>query len=111
MYGSANPAEVAEVNDGTRIVVYQSTDREGSTFALSPEARRMLQKQFGPKFHGSPRIFIAHDIRAHDVQGDLERLHGRLAKQLVMLLTGLDDQSLAQIGDIEFRDPVTDQRL
>lgn len=66
----------------------------------------MLQRQFGAKFHGSPRIFIAHDIR-----DDLERLHGRLAKQLVMLLTGLDDQSLAQIGDIEFRDPVTDQRL
>jgi hypothetical protein len=103
MYGSANPAEV---NDETRIVVYQSTDREGSTFALSPEARRILQSRFGAKFHGSPRIFIAHDIR-----DDLERLHGRLAKQLVMLLTGLDDQSLAQIGDIEFRDPVTEERL
>jgi hypothetical protein len=103
MYGSANPAEL---DDETRIVVHQSTNREGSTFALSPEARRMLQQRFGAKFHGSPRIFIAHDIR-----DDLERLHGRLAKQLVMLLTGLDDQSLVQIGDIEFRDPVTDQRL
>lgn len=106
MYGSANPAEV---DDETRIVVHQSTNREGSTFALSPEARRMLQQRFGAKFHGSPRIFIAHDIR--DDRDDRERLHGRLAKQLVMLLTGLDDQSLAQIGDIEFRDPVTDQRL
>jgi hypothetical protein len=103
MHGSANPAEV---NDETRIVVYQSTNREGSTFALSPEARRMLQSRFGGKFHGSPRIFIAHEIR-----DDLEHVHGRLAKQLVMLLTGLDDQSLAEVGDIEFRDPVTDQRL
>jgi hypothetical protein len=103
MYGSANPATVDE---DARIIVYQSTNREGSTFALSPEARRMLQKRFGAKFHGSPRIFIAHEIR-----DDLERLHGRLAKQLVMLLTGLDDQALAQAGDIEFRDPVTDQRL
>ena len=103
MYASANPAEV---DDETRVIVYQSTNREGSTFALSPGARRMLQQRFGAKFHGSPRIFIAHDIR-----DDLERLHGRLAKQLVMLLTGLDEPSLAQIGDIEFRDPVTDQRL
>jgi hypothetical protein len=108
MYGSANPAEV---DDDARIVVYQSTNREGSTFALSPQARRMLQQRFGTKFHGSPRIFIAHDIRAHDVRGDLERLHGRLAKHLVMLLTGLDDQSLTEVGDIEFRDPVTEQRL
>lgn len=107
MYASANPAEV---DDETRIVIYQSTNREGSTFALSSEARRMLQQRFGAKFHGSPRIFIAHDIR-DDVRENLERLHGRLAKQLVMLLTGLDDQSLAQIGDIEFWDPVTEQRL
>lgn len=108
MYGGASPATV---EDEAQIVVYQTTDREGSTFALSPEARRMLQGRFGAKFHGSPRIFIAHDIRAGDVQGDLERLHGRLARQLVMLLTGLDDQSLAELGDIEFRDPVTEQRL
>ena len=103
MYATASPAEVDE---DARIIVYQSTNREGSTFALSPEARRMLQKRFGAKFQGSPRIFIAHEIRE-----DLERLHGRLAKQLVMLLTGLDDHSLAEVGDIEFRDPVTDQRL
>ena len=66
----------------------------------------MLQKRFGEKFRASPRIFVAHEIR-----DDLERLHGSLAKQLVMLLTGLDDEALAQAGDIEFRDPVTDQRL
>jgi hypothetical protein len=108
MHGSANHATVDE---DTKIVVYQSTNRAGSTFALSPEARRMLQNRFGAKFHGSPRIFIAHDIRAHDVRGDLDRLHGRLAKHLVLLLTGLDDQSLADVSDIEFRDPVTEQRL
>lgn len=103
MHGSASPATVDE---DTRIVVYQSTDRSGSTFALSPEAERMLQERFGSKLHGSPRIFVAHEIR-----DDLERLHGRLAKHLVMLLTGLDADLLGQVGDIEFRDPVTEQRL
>lgn len=65
----------------------------------------MLQERFGAKFHGSPRIFIAHEIR-----DDLEHVHGRLSKQLVMLLTGLDEELLAQVGDIEFRDPVTERR-
>jgi len=103
MRGSARPTKRRA---DRRIVVYQSTNREGSTFALSPDARRMLESRFGEKFHVSPRIFVAHKV-----QDDLERLHGSLAKHLVMLLTGLDDESLAQAGDIEFWDPVTDQRL
>ena len=100
MYGSAGPAQ------DLRIVVYQSTDREGSTFSLSPAARRMLEARFGEKLCASPRIFVAHPV------GDApERLPGRLVRHLVVLLTGLDDQDLAQAGEIELRDPVTDQRL
>jgi hypothetical protein len=96
----------ADVDDGGRIVIYQSTDREGSTFSLSPETKRALQERFGDKFHLSPRIFIAHSTR-----DDLERLHGSLAKQLVALLTGFDDELLARVGDLEFRNPVTDQLI
>jgi hypothetical protein len=110
MYGSAGPAQEP------RIVVYQSTDREGSTFSLSPAARRMLEARFGEKLCASPRIFVAHRVGAHRVgahpAGDApERLPGRLVRHLVVLLTGLDDQDLAQAGEIELRDPVTEQRL
>lgn len=87
------------------IVVYQSTDREGSTFSLSSDARRILQERFGDKIHFAPRIFIAHDTR-----DDFERLHGSLAKQLVALLTGLSDEYVAQVA-VEFRDPVTERSL
>ncbi len=64
----------------------------------------MLEERFGEKLHALPRVFVAHRLK-----GDLERLRGRLAKQLVMLLTGLDEEALAQTGDVEFRDPVTDE--
>lgn len=122
MYGSAGPAPIDEE---PRLVVYQSTDREGSTFSLSPAARRMLEARFGERLHASPRIFIAHPI-AHPVgaapvgaapapsrpAGDPPgRWHGRRVQHLVVLLTGLDDQDLAQAGEIELRDAVTDQRL
>lgn len=93
----------AQEDDG-KFVIYQSTNREGSTFSLSPETKRALRERFGDKVHVSPRIFIAHGT--HD---DLERLHGSLAKQLVALLTGFDHDLLAQLGELEFRDPVTDQ--
>lgn len=106
MHAGAHPATEDE---DTRIIVYQSTDRSGSTFALSPDTRQMLKERFGAKFHGSPRIFIAHEI--HEIQNDLERLHGKLAKQLVTLLTGLEAELLGQVGDIEFMDPVTEELL
>ncbi len=98
-------AEQATIED-ERIVVFQSTDREGSTFSLSPDARRVLQQRFGDKIHFSPRIFIAHETRGDD----FERLHGSLAKQLVALLTGLSDEQVAQVT-VEFRDPVTNRSL
>lgn len=97
-------AEQATIEDEA-IVVYQSTDREGSTFSLSPDARRILQQRFGDKLHLAPRIFIAHESR-----DDFERLHGSLARQLVALLTGLDDEHVAQVT-VEFRDPVTNRSL
>jgi hypothetical protein len=91
-------------DDGEKLVIYQSTNREGSTFSLSPETKRALRERFGDKLHVSPRIYIVHGAR-----DDLERLHGSLATQLVALLTGFDHDLLAQIGDFEFRDPVTDE--
>ncbi len=93
-------------DDEERIVIYQSTDREGATFSLSPATRRNLEKRFGDKFQVTPRIFVAHAKT-----GSFERLHGRLAKQLLALLTGFDDDLLAQAGDFEFRNPVTDQLI
>jgi len=101
MNASAGQAAV----DGEAIVIYQSTDREGSTFSLSPDARRSLQQRFGDKLHFAPRIFIAHETR-----GDFQRLHGSLAKQLVALLTGLGDEHVARVS-VEFRDPVTGRAL
>ena len=88
------------------IVVYQSADREGSTFALSTATRRSLEHLFGAQLRLSPRIFIAHGTR-----DDYQRLHADLANQILILLTGLTPERLAQLGPVEFRDPVTQERL
>ena len=95
-------AEQATTEDDA-IVVFQSTHREGSTFSLSPDARRVLQTRFGDKIHIAPRIFIAHETR-----DDRDRLHGGFVKQLVALLIGLSDEHLAQVT-VQFRDPVTNR--
>jgi hypothetical protein len=102
----------AQEDDDKKLVIYQSTNREGSTFSLSPKTRKALQARFGDKLHISPRIFIAHG--GYGVQAAryvLERLHGGLAKQLIALLTGFDDDLLARADDFEFRDPATDEQV
>jgi hypothetical protein len=100
-------AEAAQAaRAGEAIVVYQSADREGSTFALSTAAKRVLRARFGGALHLAPRVFVAHETRA-----DFQRLHGSLAGQIIMLLTGLSEERVAEAGAIEFRDPVTEQPL
>ena len=109
MYASveATPDELA-LEEDEKIVIYQSSNREGSTFALSPDTKRFLRARFGNKLHISPRIFVAHQT-VQSTDEDLGRIHGSFGKQLLALLTGLDDEALSQIGDLEFRNPVTDE--
>jgi len=90
------------------VVIYQSSNREGTTFALSPDTKRSLQARFGNQLHISPRIFVAHQT-VHSTDEDLQRIHGALAKQLLALLTGLDDEALSAVGNFEFRNSVTDE--
>jgi hypothetical protein len=92
---SARPRRARE--QAPRVVIEQSYHREGSTFALSPETKQSLVERFGDKLHLAPRISIA----GH--RDDPKRLHGPLRKQLLMLLTGVDDEALlAEMGAIEF---------
>jgi hypothetical protein len=91
--------------DGESVVIYQSADREGSTFELSSAGRRLLEQRFGNMLKVTPRIFVAHAVRE-----DFQRLHGSLGKQIVALLTGLPEDQLAGLR-LEFRDPVTEQPL
>jgi hypothetical protein len=97
-------------DEDEKIVIYQSSNREGTTFALSPDTKRSLQARFGNQLHISPRIFVAHQA-VHSGDEDLRRIHGALAKQLLALLTGLDNDVVSLIGDFEFRNPVTDERV
>lgn len=56
--------EEPPVDGGTRLVIYECSHREGSTFALSPATIRMLAGRFGDKLHVVPRIFVAHGTGA-----------------------------------------------
>lgn len=88
------------------IVIYRSVDGDGETFSLQPGSLARLRAAFPGEVHGSPRVFIAHETKA-----DFEHVHGRIAPQIIQLLTGLTEDRLQRLGGVIFWDPVTEREL
>jgi hypothetical protein len=88
------------------IVILRSVNRNGETFALEPRSLDRLRATFGAAVRAHPRVFIAHEAHA-----DYEHVHGSIAPQVVLLLTGLTEERLKALGGVTFRDPVTDRDL
>jgi hypothetical protein len=88
------------------IIIYRSVNRDGQTFGLDPLSHRRLRAQFGDSVHMHPRVFFAHATPA-----DYEQVRDDLAKHVVVLLTGVLESELAELGGVSFRDPVTDREL
>ena len=87
-------------------VIYASADRSGTTYALEIPALRMLKERFGESVRPSSCLFVSHETR-----GEFEEIEGPLREQIIRLLTGLSEDRLQSLGRVEFRRPVTEERL
>lgn len=85
------------------LIIYRSADREGATYALSRDTRDRVRKAFGALAHLPPRIFIAHESET-----DYQEMHGSIRRQVAQLLTGLSEERLASLGEIQFIDPMSE---
>lgn len=88
------------------LVIYASADRSGTTYALEIPALRMLKERFGESVRPSSCLFVSHETR-----DEFEELQGPLREQIIRLLTGLSEDRLQRLGRVEFRRPVTEERL
>lgn len=88
------------------IIIYRSVNDAGQTFGLDSLSHERLRRRFGDTVHLHPRVFIAHDTTKNH-----QALHEDLAAQVVQLLTGTSESSLAELGGVSFRDPATDKEL
>jgi hypothetical protein len=88
------------------VVIFRSVNRDGETFALELRSLARLRARFGEAVHVRPRVFIAHETRA-----DYEHVHARIVPQVIALLTGMSGARVSELGEIVFRDPVTEQDL
>ena len=83
-----------------------SADRDGVTYGLDLATRRRLKQRFGSDVCAAPRIFIAYETVP-----DFAEILGPRRKQLILLLTGLSEERLKELGSVVFVDPVTEQAL
>jgi len=78
----------------------------GAAFRLSPESSRMLASQISGWSPASDSIFIWSDK-----QWDFERMRGPMWTQVVMLLTGLNEDQIRELGGFKFISPADDHQV
>ena len=77
----------------------------GATFRLSHKTRNFLaSRRRTPPTPSS--VFVSSDTRS-----DLEHYHGALWTQIVMILTGLTEEQIYELGGFEFVTPADKKTL
>jgi hypothetical protein len=89
------------------LLIYASRELDGYTYQLDPGSFGRVRQQLGEPKRQFPRIFISYDVK--DDLENLAVLVGGVERELVLLLTGLSEDAIRQLGGVEFRNPDTDQ--
>lgn len=82
-----------------KIVIDVGQQMDGATFRLSPKTRVFLSSRF-KNLRPPTSVFVSNETAS-----DFERYFGPLREQLVMILTGLPESDLQELGEVEFVDP------
>ncbi len=77
----------------------------GATFQLSPQTRAMLTARESAQLPASS-VFVAFDT-----SGPLDERHGPMWAHIVMLLTGLTEDQIAELGGYSFVSPADEEIL
>lgn len=88
------------------IIIYRTLNRDGQTFAIEPLSLERLRRSLGDEVHVRPVVFVAHESSS-----DYDQLDGDVVAQVIRLLTGVAEATLAPLGGVSLRDPITDDEL
>jgi hypothetical protein len=94
----------AEAGHHEPFVIYRSVNRDGETYALEPRSLERLRAKLGGQVHARPRVFIAHEAKSDD-----SAMIGDISSQIILILSGIPEERLRELGGVIFQDPVTEQ--
>jgi len=83
----------------SKIVVEVGEQMDGATFQLSPQTRAVLKSQ-QVSLPPATSLFVSNETRQ-----DFERIYGPMSAQIVMILTGLPEKEVRELG-FSFVSPV-----
>jgi hypothetical protein len=76
----------------------------GATYGLDGDSRRAIQASY-PDLHAAPSVYVATES-----EEDFERVHGKIWKQIALVLIGLSATKLKELG-VALHDPFAEREL
>jgi hypothetical protein len=88
------------------IVVAVGDQGNGATFQLTPQTRRMLESRIPGWSRGPSAVFLAAER-----EWDFNLMSDSMWTQVVMLLTGLNEERIRGLGGFTFVSPEDDDEV
>lgn len=88
----------------TPIIVDTGMQATGATFRLNYKTREMLASRIPDWSRPCDYVFIGYDF-----PGKVDRIRGSMWAQVVMLLTGLDEEQIRTLGGFRIVIPVDEE--
>lgn len=88
-----------------RIIIDVGQQLDGYTFRLHPKSEAELQKRF------PGRRLPASIFTLYEAHSEFETMHGSVLPHVAMVLTGLSEDQLEELGGVVFVDPVSGEEL
>ena len=91
------------MESGGKIEILAGYQTDGIIYQLRPRSLKRIKESF-PESNPVRSIFIRYETKE-----DLERIHDSIDKQVLILLTGLGDSQINDLGGYKVVDPSTDR--
>jgi hypothetical protein len=85
---------------GERIDIAVGRQSDGGAYELEPLSRRLIDRRF-PGLEPPGQVFVEYAKRE-----DFERVHGPLWRHIALMLTGLTEEQLEELGGFRIFEPL-----
>jgi hypothetical protein len=87
------------------VLITVGIQQDGATYALSPTTEQRIREAY-PKLHRLPAVFLGYHK-----DSDFDWLHPPRWKEMALLLTGLSEDQIAQLGGVRLYSPEREEVL
>jgi len=87
------------------IEIYIGRQGDGCTYQLHPKSRKRIMEHY-PSIDPASRLFVGYPTK-----NEFEKIHGPILKHVVMVITGLSEEQINELGGFSIYDPVSEKEI